>query len=77
MTGFSTLVARELRRAWALGGLVTPIAFFLLVAILFPFGIGPDTALLARVGGGVIWAAALLAALLRPEPRRTASEASK
>tara|TARA_B100000678_G_scaffold47297_1_gene37007 strand:- start:953 stop:1597 length:645 start_codon:yes stop_codon:yes gene_type:complete len=67
VTGFATLVARELRRAWALGGLVTPIAFFLLVAILFPFGIGPDTALLARVGGGVIWAAALLAALLPVE----------
>ena len=44
-----------------------PVAFFLLACILFPFGVGPDRALLARIGGGVIWAAALLAALLPVE----------
>ncbi|WP_267378495.1 MULTISPECIES: heme exporter protein CcmB [unclassified Sphingomonas] len=64
MRAFATLVGRDLRHAWAGGGAGWPIAFFLLVAILFPFAVGPDTALLARVGGGVIWAAALLAALL-------------
>jgi heme exporter protein B len=32
--------------------------------VLFPFGVGPDSQLLARTGGGVIWIAALLAALL-------------
>lgn len=58
------LIARDVRRAWAGGGAVLPIAFFLLVAILFPFAIGPDRALLARVGAGVIWSAALLAALM-------------
>ncbi|MGN5375111.1 heme exporter protein CcmB [Sphingomonas hankookensis] len=58
------LVARELRIAWSGGGLLLPVAFFLLVATLFPFAIGPDAALLARIGGGVAWAAALLAALL-------------
>ena len=61
------LVARELRRAWVGGGLVTPVVFFLLVAVLFPFAVGPDARLLARIGGGVIWAAALLAALLPVE----------
>jgi heme exporter protein B len=61
------IVARDLRRAWAGGGLLWPIAFFLLVAILFPFAVGPDAALLGRIGGGVIWAAALLAALLPAE----------
>lgn len=61
------LIARDIRRAWTSGGAVFPIAFFLLVAILFPFGIGPDRVLLARVGSGVIWAAALLAALLPVE----------
>src|SRR3546814_3159631 len=35
-----------------------------MVATLFPFAVGPDTALLQRTGGGVIWIAALLAALL-------------
>ncbi|MEG3144836.1 heme exporter protein CcmB [Sphingomonas sp. RT2P30] len=67
MTGLATLVARDLGRAWAGGGAVYPIAFFLLVAILFPFAVGPDTVLLARIGGGVIWAAALLAALMPVE----------
>lgn len=63
----TALILRELRRAWSGGGLLLPVAFFLLVAILFPFAVGPDGALLARVGGGVIWAAALLAALLPVE----------
>ncbi|WP_066808043.1 heme exporter protein CcmB [Sphingomonas asaccharolytica] len=58
------LIVRDLRRAWIGGGALLPVAFFLLVAILFPFAIGPDAKLLARVGGGVLWAAALLAALI-------------
>lgn len=58
------LILRDVRRAWIGGGALLPVAFFLLVAILFPFAIGPDTKLLARVGGGVLWAAALLAALI-------------
>lgn len=61
------LVARDLRRAYGGGGVVWPVAFFLLTACLFPFAIGPDAALLSRVGGGVVWAAALLAALLPVE----------
>ena len=61
------LILRDVRRAWSGGGVTLVVAFFLLAAILFPFAIGPDAALLARVGGGVIWAAALLAALLPVE----------
>lgn len=61
------IVLRDVRRAYAGGGATLVVAFFLLVAVLFPFAIGPDTALLARVGGGVIWAAALLAALIPVE----------
>lgn len=67
MSVWAALVWRELRRAWSTGGLVLPVAFFLLVAILFPFAIGPDGRLLARVAPGVIWAAALLASLLPVE----------
>lgn len=70
----TALIARELRRIWAEGGLTTTLAFFLLVAILFPFAIGPDRDLLERVGGGVIWTAALLAALL-PVERLVAPDA--
>ena len=62
-----SLILRDVRRAWSGGGAVLPVAFFLLACILFPFGIGPDRVLLARIGGGVIWAAALLAALLPVE----------
>lgn len=58
------LIWRDVRLGYTGGGATLVVAFFLLVAILFPFAIGPDTALLARVGGGVIWAAALLAALM-------------
>jgi heme exporter protein B len=46
------------------GGVVLPILFFLAVAMLFPFAVGPDPKVLARTGGGVIWVAALLAAIL-------------
>ena len=46
------------------GGAVMPVLFFLTVAMLYPFAVGPDARLLARTGGGVIWIAALLAAIL-------------
>jgi heme exporter protein B len=46
------------------GGTMLPLLFFLAVAMLFPFAVGPDARLLARTGGGVIWVAALLAAIL-------------
>ncbi|MEO5586730.1 MAG: heme exporter protein CcmB [Novosphingobium sp.] len=46
------------------GGTMLPLLFFLAVAMLFPFAVGPDGPLLTRTGGGVIWVAALLAAIL-------------
>jgi heme exporter protein B len=46
------------------GGAMLPILFFLAVAMIYPFAVGPDAPLLARTGGGVIWVAALLAAIL-------------
>lgn len=58
------LVGRELRLALAGGAAFIPLLFFLLVATLFPFAVGPDSTLLARIGGGALWTAALLAALL-------------
>lgn len=60
----AALFARDLRRAWGSGALWLPVTFFLLVATLYPFAVGPDRELLARSGGGVMWVAALLAALL-------------
>jgi len=58
------LILRELRLALAGGAAALPLVFFLLVATLFPFAVGPDGSLLARTGGGALWMAALLAALL-------------
>ncbi|MET0252044.1 MAG: heme exporter protein CcmB [Novosphingobium sp.] len=46
------------------GGALLPLLFFLAVAMLFPFAVGPDAQLLARTGAGVVWIAALLAAIL-------------
>lgn len=46
------------------GSSLLPLLFFLAVAMLYPFAVGPDAPLLARTGGGVIWVAALLAAIL-------------
>ena len=64
MTALIALFWRDLRRAWGSGALWLPVLFFLLVATAFPFAVGPDAPLLARTGGGMIWVAALLAALL-------------
>ena len=58
-----SLIARDARRAFS-GAAWLPIAFFLLVAALVPFAVGPDARLLSRVGPGVLWIAALTAALL-------------
>lgn len=46
------------------GGSLLPLLFFLAVAMLYPFAVGPNPTLLAATGGGVIWVAALLAAIL-------------
>jgi heme exporter protein B len=46
------------------GGPWLPVLFFVAVAVLYPFAVGPDAPLLAQTGGGVLWIAALLAAIL-------------
>jgi heme exporter protein B len=40
------------------------LAFFVLAVVLFPFGVGPEPEILGRVAAGIVWVAALLAALL-------------
>lgn len=64
MKGLWSLVWRDVRLAWTGGGLWLPIIFYLAVSTLYPFVVGPDKALLARTGGGILWIAALLASLL-------------
>lgn len=46
------------------GATLLPVLFFIAVAMLYPFAVGPDPTLLARTGGGVVWVAALLASIL-------------
>lgn len=60
------LISRDMRRGFG-GGAWLPIAFFVLVAALVPFAVGPDARLLARIGPGILWIAALTAALLPVE----------
>ena len=68
MNGLVQLVGRDLRlalRKRADAGMV--VLFFVLTAALFPFGVGPEANLLARIAPGVIWVTALLAVLLSLE----------
>lgn len=59
------LLIRDMRLAIrAGGGFGLGLAFFLIVTVLVPFGVGPDTALLARIAPGILWIGALLACLL-------------
>ncbi|NUS99984.1 MAG: heme ABC transporter permease CcmB [Sphingomonas sp.] len=57
------LIVRDVRRS--IGGAAwLPVAFFLVVATLIPFAVGPDPRLLERIAAGGLWIAALTAALL-------------
>jgi heme exporter protein B len=59
------LLLRDLRLAVrAGGGFGLGLAFFLIVVVLVPFGVGPNSDLLAKIAPGILWVAALLAALL-------------
>ncbi|MFQ5984804.1 MAG: heme exporter protein CcmB [Alphaproteobacteria bacterium] len=65
MRRFRTIVRRDVRLALKKGGdTVLVLAFFVLAVTLFPLGVGPDPAVLARISAGTIWVAALLAATL-------------
>jgi len=58
------ILRRDLIHAFSRSGALLPVVFFLLVATLYPFAVGPDPVLLGRTGGGLLWVAALLASLL-------------
>lgn len=46
------------------GGFGLGLAFFLIVVVLVPFGVGPQSALLAEIASGILWLGSLLACLL-------------
>lgn len=67
--GLGGVLLAVLRREVALavrqkGEVLTPLVFFVVIASLFPLGIGPESALLLRMAPGVLWVSALLAAML-------------
>jgi heme exporter protein B len=65
MTALAALLARDIRLAVRVGGgALIGVLFFLLVVAIIPFAIGPDLALLARIGPAILWLGALLASLL-------------
>ena len=65
MRAFLGLIRQDLRLGIRQGGDIgLVLGFFVLAVILFPFGIGPEPELLRRVAGGIVWVAALLAAVL-------------
>jgi len=65
MAAFTGVFWHDLHLAMRQGGdtgLV--LGFFVLAVVLFPLGIGPEPEVLQRIGAGIVWVAALLAALL-------------
>jgi heme exporter protein B len=63
--GFAWAFRRDIMLAWRHPGeTMLVVAFFVLVASLFPLGVGAEPQLLARIGPGVIWVCALLSAFL-------------
>jgi heme exporter protein B len=65
MSGLTALLTRDIRLAVRLGGgAPMGVLFFLIVVTLVPFALGPDLALLRRIGPAILWLGALLASLL-------------
>jgi heme exporter protein B len=65
MTALTALLVRDMRIAVRVGGgALMGVLFFLIVVTLMPFALGPDLALLQRIGPAILWLAALLASLL-------------
>jgi heme exporter protein B len=65
MTGFVSLMLRDMRLAVRVGGgALMGALFFLIVVVMAPFAVGPDLKLLARIGPAILWLGALLASLL-------------
>ena len=65
MSALASLIRRDIRIALRVGGgALIGVLFFLTVVVLMPFALGPDLALLARLGPAILWLGALLASLL-------------
>ena len=65
MSAMGALFVREIKLSVRIGGgAMIGVLFFLIVVTVFPFAVGPDLNLLARLGPAILWIGALLATLL-------------
>jgi len=65
MSALGAIIRRDVRIALRVGGgTLIGVLFFLTVVVLMPFAVGPDLALLKRLGPAILWLGALLASLL-------------
>ena len=65
MKSFINIISRELKLILRQGiDSMMIVMFFVVVVILFPFGVGPEPNMLSKISAGVIWVAALLASIL-------------
>ena len=65
MTALAALIRRDVSVALRVGGgALIGVLFFLTVVVLMPFAVGPDLALLKKLGPAILWLGALLASLL-------------
>jgi heme exporter protein B len=65
MTALTALLRRDIQVALRVGGgALIGVLFFLIVVVLMPFAVGPDLALLKKLGPAILWLGALLASLL-------------
>lgn len=65
MNAFRALIGRDLKLAFRAGGeALTLVLFFIMVAVIVPFAIGPDRPQLSRLAPGIVWIAAFLSMLL-------------
>jgi heme exporter protein B len=68
MSRFMSIIRRDLHLAMRQGmDSLMVVAFFVIAVVLFPFGVGPEPNILARIAPGVIWVSALLSSMLSLE----------
>ncbi len=65
MSALTAIIKRDISLSWRIGGgAAIGVLFFLSVVVLMPFAVGPDLALLKRLGPAILWLGAMLASLL-------------
>lgn len=75
MTALAALIRRDISVALRVGGgAMIGVLFFVSVVVVMPFAIGPDLALLKRIGPAILWLGAMLASLLTLDRLFTADQ---